>query len=136
MRAWIGLLLVAVLLGGCSFAEESDRGERAVARFHQLFSASQYAEIYADTTESFREAATDAEFVEFLGAVRRKLGNIRACERTGLEVNWDGDTTSIWLSYETAYELGIATEQFVWVLDGEKARLESYQIDSRELILR
>ena len=136
MRAWIGLLLVAVLLGGCSFAEDSARGERAVARFHQLFSASQYAEIYADTTEDFREAATEVEFVEFMSAVRRKLGNVRACERTGLEVNWDGDATSIWLSYETAYELGIATEQFVWILDGETARLDGYQIDSKELIIR
>jgi hypothetical protein len=97
---------------------------------------SRYAEIYVDTTESFREAATEAEFVEFMSAVRRKLGNIRACERTGLEVNWDGDATSIWLSYETAYELGIATEQFVWVLDGEKTRLDGYKIDSKELILR
>jgi hypothetical protein len=136
MRAWIGLLLLAVSLGGCSFAEDTDRGERAVARFHLLFGASQYAEIYADTTESFREAATEAEFVEFMSAVRRKLGNVRACERTGLEVNWDGDATSIWLSYETAYEVGIATEQFVWVLDGEKTRLDGYQIDSKVLILR
>ena len=136
MRAWIGLLLVAVLLGGCSFAEDTDRGERAVARFHLLFGASRYTEIYVDTTESFREAATEAEFVEFLGAVRRKLGNVRACERTGLEVNWDGDATTIWLSYHTAYELGDATEQFVWVLDGEKTRLDGYQIDSKELILR
>lgn len=136
MRAWIGLLLLAVSLGGCSFAEDTDRGERAVARFHLLFGASQYAEIYADTTESFREAATEAEFVEFMSAVRRKLGNVRACERTGLEVNWDGDATTIWLSYETAYEVGIATEQFVWVLDGEKTRLDGYQIDSKVLILR
>jgi hypothetical protein len=136
MRAWTGLLVLAVLLGGCSFAEDSDRGTRAVARFHQLFAAARYTEIYIDTTESFREAATEAEFVEFMSAVRRKLGNIRACERTGLEVNWDGDATSIWLSYETAYELGIATEQFVWVLDGEKTRLDGYKIDSKELILR
>jgi hypothetical protein len=136
MRGWIGLLPLAVSLGGCSFAEDKDRGERAVARFHQLFAASRYAEIYVDTTESFREAATEAEFVEFMSAVRRKLGTVRACERTGLEVNWDGDATTIWLSYETAYELGIATEQFVWVMEGDKTLLESYQIDSRELILR
>ena len=48
----------------------------------------------------------------------------------------DSAGTSIWLSYHTAYELGDATEQFVWVMEGEKARLESYQIDSKELILR
>ena len=136
MRALMGLLLLAVLLGGCSFAEDKNRGERAVARFHHLFTVSEYSEIYADTTEGFREAATEAEFVEFMGAVRRKLGNVRACELTGVEMNWDSGGTSIWLSYHTAYELGDATEQFVWVMDGEKARLESYQIDSRELILR
>jgi len=132
----MGLLLMAVLLGGCSFVEDLDRGERAVARFHQLFAASRFAEIYVDTTEGFREAATEAEFVEFMSAVRRKLGTVRACERRGFEVNFDGDATSIWLSYETAYELGNATEQFVWVMEGEKARLDSYQIDSKELILR
>jgi len=107
-----------------------------VARFHQLFAASRFAEIYVDTTEGFREAATEAEFVEFMSAVRRKLGTVRACERRGLEVNFDGDATSIWLSYETAYELGNATEQFVWVMEGEKARLDSYQINSKDLILR
>ena len=136
MRAWMGLLVLAVLLGGCSFAEDKGRGERAVARFHHLFALSEYSQIYADTTEGFREAATEAEFVEFMGAVRRKLGNVRACELTGLEVNWDGEGTSLWLSYHTAYELGEATEQFVWVIEGEKALLESYQIDSKDLILR
>jgi hypothetical protein len=136
MRAWMGLLLLALLLGGCSFGEDKDRGERAVARFHELFGTSRYSELYVDTTENFREAATEAEFVEFLGAVRRKLGNVRESELTDIEVNWDGDGTSIWLSYDTAYELGNATEQFVWIVDGEKARLETYQIDSKELILR
>jgi hypothetical protein len=132
----IGLLVLAVLLGGCSFPEDTARAEHAVARFHHLFAVSEYSAIYADTTEGFREAATEAEFVEFMGAVRRKLGNVRACELTGVEVNWDGDGTSVWLSYHTAYELGDATEQFVWVIAGEVARLESYQIDSKELILR
>ena len=136
MRGWIGLLLLAVLLGGCSFGEDKDRGERAVARFHELFGASQYSELYVDTTENFREAATEAEFLEFLGAVRRKLGNVRESELTDIEVNWDGDGTSIWLSYDTAYELGNATEQFVWIMEGEKIMLDGYQIDSKELILK
>ncbi len=136
MKAWIGLLLMAVLLGGCSFVEDKDRGERAVARFHELFGTSRYSEIYVDTTEGFREAASETEFVEFLGAVRRKLGNVRESELTDIEVNWGSDGTTIWLSYETAYELGKATERFVWVVEGEKARLESYQIDSKDLIRR
>ena len=136
MKAWIGLLLMAVLLGGCSFVEDKDRGERAVARFHELFGTSRYSEIYVDTTEGFREAASETEFVEFLGAVRRKLGNVRESELTDIEVNWGSDGTTIWLSYETAYELGKATERFVWVVEGEKARLESYQIDSKDLIVR
>ena len=135
MRGWIGLLLLAVLLGGCSFVEDKDRGERAVARFHELFGASQYSELYVDTTEAFREAATEAEFVEFLGAVRRKLGNVRESELTDIEVNWDSDGTTIWLSYDTGYELGNATEQFVWIMEGEKIMLDGYQIDSKELIL-
>jgi hypothetical protein len=136
MRPWIGLLVLAVVLGGCSFPEDKARGEHAVARFHHLFAVSEYSAIYADTTEGFRETATEAEFVEFMGAVRRKLGNVLACELAGFEVNWDDDGTSVWLSYHSAYELGDATEQFVWVIEGEVARLESYQIDSKELILR
>ncbi len=136
MRAWIGLLLLAVALGGCSFAEDKDRGERAVGRFHELLGASRYSEIYVDTTENFREAASEAEFVEFMSAVRRKLGDVRESELTDITVNWRTDGTSIYLSYDTTYELGKATEQFVWIVEGEKARLESYQIDSRQLILR
>lgn len=136
MRAWTGLLAVAVLLGGCSFAEDKGRGERAVEHFHDLYGPARYSEIYVDTTEGFREAATEAEFVEFLGAIRRKLGGVRQSELTDVTVNWSGDGTSIWMSYETEYELGHATEQFVWVTEGEKTLLESYQIDSKDLILR
>ena len=136
MRAWIGLLALAVLLGGCSFGEDRDRGERAVERFHDLSAAERYSEIYVDTTEDFREAATEPEFVEFLGAIRRKLGNVRQSELTGFEVNYSSSGTAIWLSYDTEYELGVATEQFVWVTEGEKTLLESYQIDSKDLILR
>ena len=136
MRAWVGLLALAVLLGGCSFGEDRDRGERAVERFHELFAAALYSEIYVDTTEDFREATTETEFGEFLGAVRRKLGNVRQSELTGFEVNYSSSGTAIWLSYDTEYELGVATEQFVWMTDGERTRLESYQIDSKDLILR
>ena len=136
MKAWIGLLVLAVALGGCSFAEDKDRGERAVGRFHELLGASRYSEIYVDTTENFREAASEAEFVEFMSTVRRKLGDGRESELTDITVNWDTDGTSIYLSYDTTYELGHATEQFVWVTAGEKTLLESYQIDSKELILR
>jgi len=136
MRAWIAFLVLAVVLGGCSFAEDKDRGERAVARFHEFLAASRYSEIYVDTTENFREAASEAEFVEFMTAVRRKLGDIRETELTAMEVNWESGETSIYLGYDTVFELGKATEQFVWILDGEKARLESYQIDSKELILK
>jgi hypothetical protein len=136
MRAGIGLLMLAVVLGGCSFGEDRDHGEQAVKQFHELFAAERYAEIYVQTTEDFREAATETEFGEFLGAVRRKLGNVRGSELTGFEVNYSSSGTAIWLSYDTEYELGVATEQFVWMTDGEKTRLESYQIDSKDLILR
>jgi hypothetical protein len=136
MRAWIGLLALAVLLGGCSFSEDRDRGERAVEQFHDLFRAERYAEIYANTTENFREATTEEDFAEFLGAIRRKLGNVRESELTEFEVNYSASGTSIWLGYETAYELGTATEQFVWVADGETTRLEGYRIDSKDLIIR
>jgi len=62
----MGLLALAVLLGGCSFAEDKDRGERAVGHVHDLFVAANDAEIYAHTTPDFREAASEAEFVNFL----------------------------------------------------------------------
>ncbi len=71
-----------------------------------------------------------------MSAVRRKLGDVRESELTDITVNWRTDGTSIYLSYDTTYELGKATEQFVWIVEAEKARLESYQIDSRQLILR
>jgi hypothetical protein len=136
MRAWVGLLALAIVLGGCSFGEDRARGERAVEQFNDLVAAERYSEIYVDSTEDFREAATETEFGEFLGAVRRKLGKVRQRELTGFEVNYSSSGTAIWLSYDTEYELGVATEQFVWVTDGEKTRLDGYRIDSKDLIFR
>jgi len=65
MRTFIGLLLVTLVLSGCSFSQDKDRGERAVARFHHLFAASEYSQMYADTTDGFRDAATEHQLTVF-----------------------------------------------------------------------
>jgi len=69
-------------------------------------------------------------------SIRRKLGQWRDSELTDIQVNYDSDGTSISMRYETKYADGSATEQFIWVTDGDKTLLQSDQIDSKDLILR
>ena len=134
LLTFVAMLLLA--LSSCSLTKGKEAGERAVAQFHNQLNAGQYHEIYAQSDEGFRKAASEADAVSLFEAVHRKLGTVKNSKETGWHVNATTGGAMVSLAYEVEFSEGKGTEQFVFTLTGDKALLFNYNVNSPLLITK
>ena len=127
---------VVIVISSCSFTKGKQTSERAVARFHEQFNAGQYHDIYAQSDEGFRKVTSEQDAVALFDAVRRKLGTVKNANQNGWHVNATTAGTQVSLAYNTEFTEGKATEQFVFFVSGDNARLFQYNINSPLLVTR
>ena len=96
-------------LAGCSAGAEKTAAEAAVTQFHQLLDQGRYSDIYAATAPDFRQATSEAQFTDLLQRVHA-LGNVRAANQSGWEVNYTGSGHMVTLHYTTQYAAAQARE--------------------------
>jgi Protein of unknown function (DUF4019) len=130
------IFAVAALTVSCSLTKGKEQGERAVEQFHQQFNAGQYQEMYQQSDDKFREAATEEEFVQLLEAVKRKLGSVGKITQSGWQINATPLGTVVSLGYEVEFSDGKGVEQFSFLISGEQAKLLRYDVNSPLLITR
>jgi hypothetical protein len=132
----LAVMIVPTLTGCAGMWEGKEAGDRAVAKFHEQLNDEKLAEIYADAHSKLKEATTEKEFLEFVGAVRRKLGKMTSTSMSGVNIKSVNLVTSIVMTQETTFEHGKGTETFTFELDGDRAVLVGYKIDSKDLIVK
>ena len=136
----ISLLLVlglAVIASGCGgMFKGKQAAEQGVADFHKLCNEGQLAEIYAAAHSKLKSVTKEKEFLEFVGAVQRKLGKVIQTANAGFNVRTFNFTTTVVLTQNTTFEHGTGTETFTFEMDGDKAVLVGYNINSKDLILK
>ena len=130
------LSLLTLLASACSFGKDKSIAEAGVAQFHRQFNASQFREIYIESDERMKKAATEIEFLTLLQAVRRKLGSVQQSTQAGWRVNVTTNGTTATLNYRTDFNEGKGTESFVFYISADKATLAGYHIDSPLLITK
>lgn len=128
-------VLAIALMPGCSATKAKKGAEASVATFHSQLNSEQYHDIYSHASEAFQKSATEAEITEFLSAVHRKLGHAKDTNEKTFFVNFGTAGTMVTLTYETQFDDGAASEQFVWRVGSEPV-LVNYRIDSRALITK
>ncbi|MBS0380277.1 MAG: DUF4019 domain-containing protein [Proteobacteria bacterium] len=121
-------------LGACSSQKDLSAAEAAITQFHQELDGGQFESLYSSAAPELKQATTEAEFVKFLGAVHKKLGNTRSTARESWRVNWQTSGEFISLRYATEYEQGKAGEDFVFRMAEGAPVLVSYNVNSRALI--
>jgi hypothetical protein len=128
------LLAVACLaLAGCDLRENVELSEQAVAAFHAKYTAALLGDMYDDVAADIRREETRAEFAKAVGAIRDQLGPVRATRRVGFETTTGSDGAFVQIEYQTEFENGVATEEFVWVIADGHALLKSYQVTTKTL---
>ena len=132
----IWAVLLAVLGVSCGFVEDKRAGESGASAFHSQFNAEKFDDIYSSATEAFRKSISLGELTEYCAAIRRKLGPFESAETRFVNVNSTNAGKFVSLALASQFEQGEATEEFVFLLEGEQMLLERYNINSKLLVLK
>jgi len=110
--------------------------EQGVADFHKLYNDGKLTEIYSAGHSMFKSATSEKEFLEYMGAIQRKLGKVTQTANAGFNVRTFNLTTTVILNQNTTFEQGTGAEAFTFQMDGDKAVLVGYNVNSKDLILK
>lgn len=128
--------LAAGLLGGCSMKEDMAAGDKAIAAFHQALDAGQFQQIWAQSAPDMKAASPQDRLTALLDAVHRGLGRFKSGSQIGFNDNVSTGGHILTIAYQAQYEQGPATEQFVFRIDGGRALLAGYHVNSDALLVR
>lgn len=129
------LAAVAVLFfAACTFTKAKEAAIPAVDTFHQQFNAGQFSEIYRKATPAFQSTSSEAKFLEFIRALRGKLGAFKSATPNGWRTNVNTQGATVFLVYNSQFERGSAQETFTFEVSGETVTLHGYNVSSQDLI--
>jgi hypothetical protein len=121
-------------LTACGLTNGQEASKKSVDTFHQQFNDSKFAEMYSAATPALKTFTKEADFMKSLQSVRRQLGTVKNTTQNGWKVNtFDGVVTSIVLTYKTDFEKGSGVETFTFIVSGDIATLQSYNVNSEAL---
>ncbi len=132
----ISVYLVLFAAGCRGFIKAKAAAENSIACFHQQYSDGKLDDIWKEAHATFRSASTKEKYDEFMSAVLRKLGRVKSTSGAGWRVNSHNLTTTVQMTQKTVFEQGEGTESFTFQMDGDKAVLVAYNIQSRDLITK
>lgn len=137
-RATLALSMLGFFfLHGCGdMAKGKAAAQSQVPIFHRQLNEGDMKGILSGAHPLFTRSTSEAEVVEFLGAVRKKLGNVTGTSNAGWNVKTMNGVTRVSLTQETTFESGKATESFTFQMSQGKALLLGYNIHSRDLVVK
>ena len=127
--------VAAGLLAGCSMKADMDAGGKAIDAFHRTLDAGQFQQIWTESAPDMKSATTPDRLNALLDAVHRKLGRFKSGSQVGFNDNVSPAGHMLTVNYQAQYEKGTAGEQFVFRIDGGRALLAGYHINSDALIV-
>jgi hypothetical protein len=133
-RRAAAFLLMGLTLAACSAAQDVNVAQEAAAHFHEMMSAGQLEQIYAQSDDSFKKVTTPEYLTRFLSVVNGRLGVVMTSESIGWTTGYTPSGTFITLRYTTKFEHGTGTETFLYRSADGKVLLAGYHIDSIDLI--
>jgi hypothetical protein len=133
----ISILFALTVLSSCASGKNVQNATKGVEQFHSQMNTEQYQTIYAAADEGFHKVTNEADFVALLQAVHKKLGNVQTSQQTNFQVGVStGQGTVVTLVYETTFDQGSGTEQFLWHMRDNQSVLLGYHITSNALVLK
>ena len=130
-------VIMSLLLLGCTdIIKGKSVAEPRVAVFHDRFNEGQYEEIYAEAADDFKKAASKEKVLALFAAIDSKLGKVESSSITNWNVKNFNFVTTVVLVSDTQFELGAGTETFTFRVNGDKATLLGYNINSMDMMTR
>jgi hypothetical protein len=126
---------MALGLASCKAGDDMGAAEAQVAAFHEDYDAERFAALFEESSPVLKRMTPRPEFVGFISETRRRLGPVKATERTGWHVNYDTGGSQVTLTYLTTFANGEGTETFVYDT-ADPPRLLGYHISAPEVVVR
>lgn len=133
-RALVGTA-AAMLLAGCSMGQDASTTEKAIGSFHAQINAGQFDAVYAASAEEMKTTTSQVVFDRMMSAIHRKLGAFKSGKVLGWNDNLTANGHLLTLNYAADYDSGAADENFVYRVDGDRATLIGYHVNSQALLL-
>ncbi len=131
------IVLLTLFANGCGKIKESrEAAERQVTFFHQRFNDQDMKSIVTAAHPDLWKTSSKAEVLEFLSAVRQKLGKANDSQTLSWNVQAGMGVTNATLVQKTTFEAGEGTETFIYRVEKKKASLLGYKIVSKDLIMK
>jgi hypothetical protein len=133
---WIMSFAMCLAVAACSSASSGIAlAKEGVGQFHQQLDSEQYDVLYTAADAKLHGMTSKSDFTKLLTAVHRKLGAVQQANLRNTGISWyAGQGETVTLVYETTFTSGSGTEQFVWHITGNEAKLYGYHINSNDLI--
>lgn len=136
MRRIAAVVLVVAGAVACNFSETRTKAETAAALFHTQLNEGKLEDIYRSASDPFRSSGPKADFLAYLEAVRKKLGQFKSSDTTFVNVNSTTGGTFVSLNLNSTFEQDVAAEEFTFVVSEDKAVLQRYNINSHTLVVK
>jgi hypothetical protein len=135
------MLILVLLISSCSINQSNKEAVRIIDNkvrfyFHAQLNAEQYQQIIDQSDNEFKNSVGELKAREYLSAVRAKLGKIEGTVLKNWTANNENNRTLIAVIYETKFERDNAREEFIGRVEGGKAFLFRYNLDSRTLVIK
>jgi hypothetical protein len=128
-------LLIAVL--ACSAVKDGKpAADSAIVEFHSRLNEEKYKEIFDNSHQDLKDVANEEEMTKLFSAVHSKLGLVVDSKNQTWKAGTFNLTTTVQMVQSTEFEHGKGDESFVFVIEGKKALLQSYHINSMDLIVK
>jgi hypothetical protein len=99
-----------------------------VDRFHRMFNAGQYSEIYSSSSFELKGSTTETAFLTVMMMNKKKLGSVLASEMRNREELYTTKGHYVLLTYNTRFTKMTAVEKFLVLPNTNEFALAGYGV--------
>jgi hypothetical protein len=130
----LATLGAALLAAACNVKADLSSSDAAIAAFHDQLDRGQFAQIYAASAPEMKAVTNEVDLTKLLEAVHTKLGRFKSGRTAGWNDTRNTSGHFVNVGYQATYEKGPAMEEFLFRIDGDRAALAGYHVNSNALI--
>ena len=112
---------------------ELQKARKATQRFRLSYEKKEYSAIYQQADARLRQSITEPNFVTAVENINQRLGKPVVVNEAGGTSWLQNQQQEVLLKYNTTFEKGRASEEFVWLIEAHSSRLISYKVTSPNL---
>ena len=133
----LALACFTLYLTGCTSLNKTLASQdAAIVQFHEHYNSGKMDAIWDGAHAKFQGSTEKVYFVAYMKEVQSKLGKVTSSANVDRRMQTPNQTTTVFLSQDTIFERGKGIETFTIQMDGERAILVAYNVQSKAFVAK